>query len=206
MPSLSTTYLIPALLLNPAFVLHLINTTMSYFTAPLHNISLSPHPFMDSLGPKRETGLYMDMHADDALCWRYTAVMVVVQILAIGRVQENREQKRARREAKRAERLERVERERVGKTERERGSNLSEKENERVHIIGELNANGCKGMDGVVEVPAWEDKSRVNRGLLVDEIEFSNGGTNRKGKREKSESENSSEESLTETSEEEMIV
>jgi Icc-related predicted phosphoesterase len=42
----------------------------------------------------------MDMHADDQLCWRYTAIMVVVQLLAFGRIQDNRVQIKAKRAAK----------------------------------------------------------------------------------------------------------
>ena len=159
---------------------------------------------MDSIGPKRDTGLYMDMHADDNLCWRYTAVMVIVQLLAFGRVQDNRVHRRERREAKRAERLERVEKERAVKLERERSLKLKE-EKERMHVVSKINGKACTGSDGVVEeVPAWEEKLRGNRGLVIDEIVFSNGDAiaNRKEKAEISESE----ESLTETSEEEMIV
>jgi hypothetical protein len=196
MPSLSTTYLLPALLLNPAFVLHLINTTVSYFTAPLYSITMSPHPFMDSIGPKRDTGLYMDMHADDTLCWGYTAVMVVVQLLAFGRVQDNRVQRRERREAKR---VERVERERVRREEVER--ERCRKEEPLMYVVGKMN-RCAGGLDGVIEVPAWE-KLCGNGRVETDEIVLRNGNT--RGKVE-IESEYSGEESFTETSEEEMIV
>jgi hypothetical protein len=53
-------------------------------------MSVSPHPIFESLGPLPGTELAFDMHEDEALCWRYTFVMVVVQLLAFGRVSNNR--------------------------------------------------------------------------------------------------------------------
>ena len=55
---------------------------------------------MESLGPVPGTTPYLDVHADDAACWRYTAVMVLVQVLAFGRVSDNRTRRRTRRAAK----------------------------------------------------------------------------------------------------------
>jgi hypothetical protein len=109
MPSLSTTYLLPAILLNPCFLLHLINTVVSHYGPP-PTASVSPHPFMESIGPVPGSVLYMDMHADDQLCWGYTFLMVLVQLFAFGRVQDNRSQRRERRERVRKERKERMER------------------------------------------------------------------------------------------------
>ncbi|CAL3967168.1 hypothetical protein PZA11_003560 [Diplocarpon coronariae] len=90
MPTITANYLLPAILLNPAFVLHLINTFISHVMPPPSAASLSPHQFMESIGPRRNATPFLDMHADDQLCWSYTAVMVVVQILAFGRVNDNR--------------------------------------------------------------------------------------------------------------------
>ncbi|CZR63503.1 uncharacterized protein PAC_13400 [Phialocephala subalpina] len=104
MPIFSSNYLLPAILLNPAFVLHLINTFVSHIFPPTTTVTHSPHPIMESLGPLPGSTLYFDVHADDRLCWGYTGVMVVLQMLAIGRVQDNRDR---RREAKAAARLER---------------------------------------------------------------------------------------------------
>jgi hypothetical protein len=109
MPSLSTTYLLPAIFLNPCFLLHLINTVVSHYGPP-PTASVSPHPFMESIGPVPGSVLYMDMHADDQLCWGYTFLMVLVQLFAFGRVQDNRSQRRERRERVRKERKERMER------------------------------------------------------------------------------------------------
>ncbi|KAM0316553.1 hypothetical protein ACHAO8_003087 [Botrytis cinerea] len=109
MTFLSTTYLIPGILLNPAFVLHLINTFISHLVPPPSTMSASPHPIFESLGPLPGSQWALDMHEDDALCWRYTAVMVVIQMWIFGRVSGNRismkdtkavriERERARRE------------------------------------------------------------------------------------------------------------
>ncbi|KAM0145408.1 hypothetical protein ACHAP3_000539 [Botrytis cinerea] len=109
MTFLSTTYLIPGILLNPAFVLHLINTFISHLVPPPLTMSASPHPIFESLGPLPGSQWALDMHEDDALCWRYTAVMVVIQMWIFGRVSGNRismkdakavriERERARRE------------------------------------------------------------------------------------------------------------
>ncbi|EMR85424.1 hypothetical protein BcDW1_5988 [Botrytis cinerea BcDW1] len=72
-------------------------------------MSASPHPIFESLGPLPGSQWALDMHEDDALCWRYTAVMVVIQMWIFGRVSGNRismkdakavriERERARRE------------------------------------------------------------------------------------------------------------
>jgi len=99
--ALTTTYLLPAILLNPAFILHLINTFVSHTVPPSPAVvSHSPHPFIESIGPAPGTTPYLDMHADDGLCWRYTAIVVVVQVLAFGRVSDNRVQRRVRKAAK----------------------------------------------------------------------------------------------------------
>ncbi|PSS16505.1 hypothetical protein M430DRAFT_35283 [Amorphotheca resinae ATCC 22711] len=89
-PSLSTTYLFPAILLNPPFLLHLINTFISRLVHQPPITSVSPHPIMESMGPVPGSKPYLDMHADDHLCWRYAVFMVVLQVLVYGRVQVNR--------------------------------------------------------------------------------------------------------------------
>ncbi|KAM3086209.1 hypothetical protein ACMFMF_000163 [Clarireedia jacksonii] len=87
---ITSTYLLPAIFLNPAFVLHLINTFISHLLPPPPTISVSPHPIFETLGPLPGTDLAFDMHEDDTLCWSYTFVMVIVQLLAFGRVSNNR--------------------------------------------------------------------------------------------------------------------
>jgi hypothetical protein len=95
-PSLSTTYILPAVLLNPPVLLHLINTFISHFLQSTPSVSVSPHPRLESLGPVPGSKPYFDMHANDQLCWHYTAFIVVVQLLAMGSVQDNRRKRKGR--------------------------------------------------------------------------------------------------------------
>lgn len=194
MPTLSTTYLIPAILLNPAFVLHLVNTFVSHLVPPSPPvISHSPHPFMESLGPVPGSTLYWDMHADDGLCWRYTAIMVVVQVLAFGRVQDNRVQRRDRKAAKaERERSRREEMERMGAQER---------------MLGAKAMNG--GMDGAQDsidegICLESLNGHANRVLKLNGAATLIGMSDKKTNTECLETE--SEASLTETSEEEMMI
>lgn len=54
--------------------------------------SQSPHKLLEALGPlPGHADPYIDLHANDGLCWGYTMVMVLVQIVAYGRVSDNRE-------------------------------------------------------------------------------------------------------------------
>ena len=103
MSSLTATYVLPALLLNPVFILHTVNTIVSRIphTLPASAIATAPLP---PLGP-HATLPYFDMHANDSLCWSYTAVMVGAQLLAFGRVSGVREAGRR----KRADQLQRQE-------------------------------------------------------------------------------------------------
>ncbi|KAG4025245.1 hypothetical protein MFRU_063g00350 [Monilinia fructicola] len=86
----STTYLLPGILLNPAFVLHLLNTLCSHLSPPPLTLSTSPHPIFESLGPLPGSEWAFDVHKDNALCWRYTAFMVIIQMWIFGRVSGNR--------------------------------------------------------------------------------------------------------------------
>lgn len=181
MPTLTSTYLLPAILLNPAFILHLINTFISHMVPPPPSISHTPHPFMESIGPVRSAAPYLDMHSDEQLCWSYTAVMVVVQILAFGRVSETR----VRRKRVKADK---IERERLRKEKME----SFKVEGKTVGMKGNGHTNGS--LDGSCDATAEKAlNGNTNGGLKVDKMD-------------KRKLETDSEESLTETSEEEMIV
>lgn len=185
MPSLSSSYLLPAILLNPAFVLHLINTYVSHMWPPPLTVSHSPHQTMQSLGPLPGSTLYLDMHADEQLCWRYTIGMVVVQLLAFLRVSDNRQRRKSAREAAK------LERERLRK---EKAELLADK---RIHVGTKVSEMG-NYLDGAREFPVEPYMNgtthKETNGILA----------NHTAEAEKMESE--SESSLTETSEEEMIV
>jgi hypothetical protein len=184
MPNLSSTYLIPAIILNPAFILHLINTFHSHMMAPPTTTSYSAHPVMESLGPLPGSTPYMDMHADDTLCWRYTILMVFVQLLAFGRVSDNRVQRKNARAAAKVER-ERLRKEKSEKTEEIGAYNMA-----KVSGIGSY-------LDGTCDFPENPHTNGFAKG---------NGAMNGDAKMSAGDKKFDSEESMTETSEEEVIV
>ncbi|KAF7916252.1 uncharacterized protein EAE97_012130 [Botrytis byssoidea] len=157
MTFLSTTYLIPGILLNPAFVLHLINTFVSHLLPPPPTMSTSPHPIFESLGPLPGSQWALDMHEDDALCWRYTAVMVVIQMWIFGRVSGNRI---SMKDAKAS----RIERERA---RRERSA-MAEAES--------TSAKLTNGLDGICEVENGM-LEKADLGRHNGELEASDGNT-----------------------------
>ena len=185
MPNLSTSYLVPAVLLNPAFILHLINTYVSHMWPPPLTISHSPHPFMESLGPLPGSDPFLDMHADDKLCWRYTIVMVIVQLFSFIRISDNRVRRRSAREAAKLER------------ERIRKEKAEQKEQMKMHVPSKVSGIGSY-LDGSCELP----EERHTNGTV-------HGGENgvvKVGEPDERMMDSSSEDSLTETSEEEMMI
>lgn len=179
MPSMSCTYLVPAILLNPAFILHLINTFVSRLVPDPLAPSHSPNPFMESLGPRPGSTPYLDMHTDDQLCcYGYTAIMVVVQILAFGRVQDNRTQRKG---AKAASKF--------------------EKERLRKEKLRMLQADGNKAFNGMNAATGANDGVVNGNGKydIARACKFSNDGVEGIVRLE-------SEQSMTETSEEEMML
>ena len=147
---------------------------------------------MESIGPVQGSTPYWDMHADDGLCWRYTAIMVVVQVLAFGRVHDNRVQRRDRKAAK-AER-ERSRREGVdwvGEPQEQKasakmkggldGAQDSIDEGISFHMVANGKMNGT--LDGAAIPIEISEKATQIEGLETE-----------------------SESSLTETSEEEMMI
>jgi hypothetical protein len=185
MPNLSTSYLLPAVLLNPAFILHLINTYVSHMWPPPLTISHSPHPFMESLGPLPGSKPYLDMHDDETLCWRYTAVMVIVQVFSFIRVSDNRVRRRSAREAAK------LERERIRKEKSEQIEQM------KLHVASPVSGIE-KYSDSACEFP---EKSYTN-----GTAHGSEDGVVKVGKPDQQSVESSSEESLTETSEEELMI
>ncbi len=138
---------------------------------------------MESIGPVRNAAPYLDVHADDQLCWSYTAVMVVVQILAFGRVNDNR----VRRKSAKAAKLER---------ERIRKEKLDKIEEDRKTIASKVNRHVNGGLDGTCDPPTEQKLSNgAANGIISKEDQDAD-------ERKK---ESDSDESLTETSEEEMI-
>ncbi|KAI9696760.1 MAG: hypothetical protein M1836_005122 [Candelina mexicana] len=95
MPPLSSTYLLPALFLNPVLFLHGVNTILSRTLPPIP--SNLPTPPLSNWGPEA-TLPHLDLHANDNLCWSYTVFIVGVQLVAFGRVSQRREGIRERKE------------------------------------------------------------------------------------------------------------
>lgn len=188
MPTFKTSYLVPAILLNPAFILHLFNTFTSYFVPPPYTVSVSPHPFMESLGPLPGTKLAIDVHANEQLCWSYTAVMVLVQCLAFGRVQNNRVRRKSAKAAK-------IERERLRKEKLTDDDLLQTAA--KVQLASNIANHGTDGLSTSGKPEEYTNgKGHVTQSLL--EL----GEVRQNGQRLELESE----ESMTETSEEEMMV
>ena len=96
-PAFPTTYLIPAILLNPVLFLHSLNTILSRILPPIvAAVPIQPSPH-SPLGPSANYP-HLDIHASDNLCWSYTAVMVCAQLVAFGSVSQAREEGRERKE------------------------------------------------------------------------------------------------------------
>ncbi|KAG9237775.1 hypothetical protein BJ875DRAFT_369284 [Amylocarpus encephaloides] len=186
MPSISSSYLIPAIVLNPAFILHLINTFVSHCVPPPPTASRSLHPTFEKLGPLPGSTPYLDMHADDQLCWGYTVVMVIVQVLAFGRVQDNRSAKKSAKAAK-------IERAKKDKSEKAQA--------ERLEVMAKLNE-----MLGEIDGTAKSPKENIDKANGHANGQRSNGGLS---KAVDGASVPESEASMTETSEtseEEMMI
>jgi hypothetical protein len=180
MPGISTTYLLPAIVLNPALILHIINTIFSHFIPPPPTISFSPHATMERLGPLPGSPPYLDMHTNDQLCWSYTAIMVVAQVFAFGKVSDNRIARKAMREKKERLRKEQLE---------------SLMLDERL-----VKANGYhgSGTDGAMELPIHEhDVAKSNGNINGQAV---NGSASIR------KCQSDVDESMTETSEEEMMI
>ena len=125
------------------------------------------------------------MHADDKLCWRYTVVMVIVQLFSFIRVSDNRGRRRSAREAAR------LERERIRKEKSEQIEQM------KMHVVSQVSGIGSY-LDGACDFP---EKPYTNRTAHGDD-----NGVVEIGKPDERRIESSSDESLTETSEEEMII
>jgi hypothetical protein len=189
MPSLSASYLIPAIFLNPAFVLHAINTFVSHAFPSPSAVSVSPHPFMESIGPLPASKPYLDMHSDENLCWSYTVIMVFVQVLAFGRVQDNRVKRKSAKAAK-------VERERARKEKLQR----MEVQRDMKNANGNGHAIELDAMYDILEEYPNESAPTLANGV----VKATNGQSMDHGAKK----ENTPETDTTEmeTSEEEMIL
>lgn len=98
-PSVSTSYIVPAILLNPVLFLMSINTILSRILPPIWvDAAVQPPPYT-MLGPSPEHP-HLDIHESDCLCWGYTILIVCAQLVAFGRVSGRREEGKVRARAK----------------------------------------------------------------------------------------------------------
>lgn len=94
--SFTSSYLLPGIVLNPVLVLHGFNTFASHYipSAISTVVSYSRYKWMEDCGPPGNQIPYFYVHNNDSLCWSYTAVMVVLQILAYIKIVDDREAQR----------------------------------------------------------------------------------------------------------------
>ena len=80
--SLLLSFVLPAVLLNPVLFLHGLNAILSRVLPPIAvpNTSTQPPPY-HPLGPSAENP-HIDIHASDSLCWSYTGLILVAQLVA----------------------------------------------------------------------------------------------------------------------------
>lgn len=103
-PILSTSYVVPGLLLNPILFLYGINTILSRILPPISiDAAIQPAPYY-SRGPSAEHP-HLDIHASESLCWSYTAFNVCANLAAFGRVSEHRQARKERARLKRERNL-----------------------------------------------------------------------------------------------------
>lgn len=94
-----TSYLLPAIFLNPVLFLHSLNTILSRILPPIVvSATAQPPPYSDR-GPSA-CHPHLDIHSSESFCWSYTIVMVCAQLMAFGRVSQCREEGRERRRVK----------------------------------------------------------------------------------------------------------
>ncbi|MCJ1278283.1 hypothetical protein MMC21_006098 [Puttea exsequens] len=94
-PVLSTSYLVPGILLNPVLFLWSLNTLLSRLLPPITiDAAIQPPPYYPR-GPSAEHP-HLDIHASEKLCWSYTTLIVCANLAAFGKVSERRRAAKAR--------------------------------------------------------------------------------------------------------------
>ena len=92
-PSISTCYIIPAILLNPVIFLHGMNTILSRILPPVVAASPIQPPAYSAFGPAA-LHQHVDVQSSENLCWTYTIFMICAQLLAYNNVSLRREEHR----------------------------------------------------------------------------------------------------------------
>ena len=92
---IATSYLLPAIFLNPILFLHSLNTILSRILPPINIFEAVQHPPFSTLGPSAFFP-HLDVHSSDRFCWSYTILMVCAQLFAYDRISQCREEGRRR--------------------------------------------------------------------------------------------------------------
>ena len=159
-PSLSTSYIIPAIILNPVLFLHGLNTIFSRTLPPIAvvgPIQRSPYTMYGPAAVRQ----HVDVQSSENLCWGYTVIMIVEQLLAYGQVNQRRVERRE-------SRGQRDEVAKVGATQRPRGvSNIFESKRSTVcrtpsQMSGTGTGHHGKRRLETIEEDAQCDSSTVN--------------------------------------------
>jgi len=95
--SLSTSYIIPAIFLNPVLLLHGLNTIFLRTLPPIAvagPIQRSPYTMYGPAAVRQ----HVDVQSSENLCWGYTIIMIFAQLLAYGQISQRRVEGRESRE------------------------------------------------------------------------------------------------------------
>lgn len=103
-PSISKSYIVPAIFLNPVLFLMSLNTILSRVLPPITVDAAKQPPPYSTFGPSAQHP-HVNIHASEKLCWGYTFLIVCAQLAAFGRVNGCREagKEKARVKRERAE-------------------------------------------------------------------------------------------------------
>jgi len=93
---ITSSYFLPAVILNPVVMLHAVNTYFAYTFPPTLSVSASPHSTIGKFGPSPGSAPYFDVHSSDQVCWTYTIIMVIAQVLTYIKVVGNRVERKAK--------------------------------------------------------------------------------------------------------------
>jgi len=139
--SLSTSYIIPAIFLNPVLLLHGLNTIFSRTLPPIAvagPIQGSPYTMYGPAAVRQ----HVDVQSSENLCWGYTIIMIFAQLLAYGQISQRSVEGRESRK-------QRDETAKVGATQGPRGVSKSSNPHTKTfnQIPGQIKGTG-KGHQG----------------------------------------------------------
>ena len=105
-PSISMSYIIPAIFLNPVIFIHGVNTILSRILPPVVAANPVRPPAYSTFGPAA-VHQHVDVQSSENLCWTYTIFMICAQLVAYNNVSQRREETRESR--KKTEELAQIE-------------------------------------------------------------------------------------------------